>query len=180
MGDYRYPLDETTDANGIVRTADEAFIPVNPDLGDWVDYLAWRAVPNTPDPFTATALGDERRIAKAKVDHDSETEFEKDVRMVGPASPAAYFAMLKMIQEALEIGDGMAFAAARHPMINELIGVEGATGADVATAIRAWWDGIKVRVGQVNSVRWDAHKDIDAAGSVAAARAVYTGITWPA
>lgn len=181
MGDYRYPNDQVDDSAGIIRTADKQFIPVNTGLGAWLDYLTWRAVPNTPDPATALTVAEERVITKGKVDRDSEVEFQKELTFKHALSPSAIFGLEKLVQEAEEIvRDAMAFSAARHPMINELIGVEGATGADVAAAISTWWDGKKVRIGKVNKERWKAHKDIDAAGTIAAVRAIYTGLTWPA
>jgi hypothetical protein len=45
-----YHLIGSDDAQGVIRDADGAIIP--PDTGnrDWVDYLAWVAEGNTPDP----------------------------------------------------------------------------------------------------------------------------------
>jgi hypothetical protein len=53
MAAYRYVLDPNTGVNStsiIQRTADTAFIPFDPNNKDYVAYLAWLAVPNTPDP----------------------------------------------------------------------------------------------------------------------------------
>ena len=37
-------------ANGILRTADNAFIPFDPDNTDYQAYLAWVEEGNTPQP----------------------------------------------------------------------------------------------------------------------------------
>ena len=43
-----YRLDEN---GGIIRTADNTYIPVNLDLNEYVEYLAWKVLGNTPDPW---------------------------------------------------------------------------------------------------------------------------------
>lgn len=49
MGLYRL----VTGFDGVQRTADEAFIPENTQLGAWNDYLAWVAAGHTADPAAA-------------------------------------------------------------------------------------------------------------------------------
>jgi hypothetical protein len=46
MADYR--LTETT---MVVRNADEAWIPDDPENRDWIEYQNWLAEGNTPDPY---------------------------------------------------------------------------------------------------------------------------------
>jgi hypothetical protein len=36
--------------SGIIRLADNAFIPTDPNNRDWIAYQAWLAAGNTPDP----------------------------------------------------------------------------------------------------------------------------------
>jgi hypothetical protein len=49
MADYRLA---TSDANGpVIRTADGASIPADPANRDWVEYQAWLAEGNVPDPY---------------------------------------------------------------------------------------------------------------------------------
>lgn len=180
MGAYRYLPDQTTHVGkGIIKTATEGIIPPVVGNPDWDAFLVWLAVPNTPDPSTATPIGSYRKTSKAKVDLAADVQFAMDLRLQASESAASAIGLALTIAEAVHIvRDGGTFSAARHPMLNELIGVEGATGADVATAISTWWDGVKVRVGKTSKERWKAHKDINAAANVAAVDAVAP--SWPA
>lgn len=45
-----YRLRGASDDIGVIRTTDEACIPNADDNDDWLDYLAWRARGNVPDP----------------------------------------------------------------------------------------------------------------------------------
>jgi hypothetical protein len=47
MADYRL----TAVATAVIRASDGASIPSDPDNRDWVEYQAWLAQGNTPDPY---------------------------------------------------------------------------------------------------------------------------------
>jgi hypothetical protein len=49
MTDYRLTQTEFC----VIRTADNAGIPVDPDNRDYAEYLAWRAAGGVPDPYVA-------------------------------------------------------------------------------------------------------------------------------
>lgn len=48
MADY-----QLTSGSGVIRTADTAFIPNDPDNRDWQSYQEWLGAGNTPDPYVA-------------------------------------------------------------------------------------------------------------------------------
>jgi len=178
MGAYRFLDNQTADTNGIILTATGAQIPNNPALAAWREYEAWKAEPNTPDAANATPLATYKKSKKAAVDLASEEKFAQDLRLQSPVSPLAAAVLLKAVQEAIEIErDGQTFAAARHPLIDKLIGTMGASGAQVATNLSAWWDSVKARVGETNAARLGATSAINAAANIAAVDAV--GVTWP-
>lgn len=45
-----------TSGNGVVREADNAFIPNDPANADWKAYQAWVAAGNTPTPYAPPAV----------------------------------------------------------------------------------------------------------------------------
>lgn len=47
---------QLTSGTSIIRTADGATIPADPNNADYQAYLAWLAVPNTPTPYTPPNL----------------------------------------------------------------------------------------------------------------------------
>ena len=47
MADYQL----TATNNGVVRTADSAFIPDDPANRDWIEYQKWYADGGVPDPY---------------------------------------------------------------------------------------------------------------------------------
>jgi hypothetical protein len=182
VANYRFKNDTTSDATGIVRVADGAVIPVNTELGAWRDYLAWKAVPNTPDAAAVTtSLATYRLAAKQAVDAAGELEYRKSTLVQFSAAPncAAAWFMLNAEAKAME-GDGSP-ASTAYPLCNQLdSGAFGATLADRGAAVRTLWSGVRTRIGNVTNVRLKAHVDIDAAGSKSAVDAVVAAITWPA
>lgn len=54
-----------TDTANIIRTADSAIIPPNPDNTDYRDYLAWLAEGNTPDPADPPPAPDHSALRRA-------------------------------------------------------------------------------------------------------------------
>ena len=50
MADYQLQQN-----NFVLRTADNAMIPSDPANFDYVNYLAWVAAGNTPDPIPTTS-----------------------------------------------------------------------------------------------------------------------------
>ena len=50
MADYKLKNDKlTVSLNGIIRTADTAYIPLDTDNTDYQKYLDWKAAGNTPE-----------------------------------------------------------------------------------------------------------------------------------
>lgn len=70
-------------------------------------------------------------------------------------------------------------AAASYPILDALEPNQGASIDAVAAALVAEWDAIKVRFGDVEDARRLAHDDMDAAGTVAAVRAVTASFPAP-
>ena len=50
MAEYQLLKNPDGSLRGILRRADRAFIPLDPTMRDYVEYLAWVAEGNTPDP----------------------------------------------------------------------------------------------------------------------------------
>ena len=44
------PIDGVIVVNAILRVADDAYIPMNPENTDYQEYLKWLAEGNTPEP----------------------------------------------------------------------------------------------------------------------------------
>ena len=42
---------QLTDTDGVIRTADGAYIPNDPDNRDWQEYLAWVEAGGVPAPY---------------------------------------------------------------------------------------------------------------------------------
>jgi hypothetical protein len=179
---YRFKNDTTVDTTGIVRTADGAVIPSNTELGAWRDYLAWKAVPNTPDAASVTtSLATYRLNAKQTVDAAGELEYRKSTLVQSSTAPNCAAAWFMLIAEAKAMEGDVAPASTAYPLCNQLDSATfGATLADRGAAVRTLWSGVRTRVGNVTNVRLKAHVDVDAAGSKSAVDAVLAAITWPA
>ena len=70
---------------GVIREADHAFIPDDPNNRDWVAYQKWLAVPNSPDPSaTPTAA----QIAQAKAYSDLAAKIAAGLAITSTGTPA--------------------------------------------------------------------------------------------
>jgi hypothetical protein len=105
--DYRYQDGETDDTVGIVRTADQAFIPNNPDLFDWRAYQDW-ALTGTPDTATVPNLPKLRKKRKGDVDIEAEEQFRLHAPFFKGAGSACSLAVQLALAElvAYEAGAG--------------------------------------------------------------------------
>lgn len=177
MGAYRLKDDQTTDAAGVIETASGAHVPPVPGNEAWDRYLAWKAVPNTADPATATAIEPYRKGAKARIDRAGEVEFAKDLRLQGPGSAALGFAHAALLEELYRYEADMSPSAANYPILDALVGEEGVDLAAVAAAIRTWWDGVSARVADTFAEVWKQHKAINGAADKAAVDAI--SASWP-
>lgn len=176
MGAYRYLDGTTADTTGIIRTADGATLrppPTGlPAVADWNDYLAWKAVPNTPDAATALSLASAKRAKKRDFDLQAMLYFSQDLRIQAGDAAACGGMLAVLLEELYRYEADGSPTAAEYPILNGLIGTEGASLALVAGAIRTWWDGVKDRVAETFENVWKAHKDVNAAANVAAVAAV--------
>lgn len=181
MGLYRFKDGTTVDTTGIIRTADNAQLPPDPSSRDWQDYLAWKAVPNTPDAATALSVPDAKKAKKKAIDEAAQVEFAKDVRVQSGGAPSMALWNAVMIGELhryeLEVALSRTPSAANYPVMNALIGVEGGDLDTVATNLRTWFDGVKSRFGSVGSVGWAAHKSVNSQSTVSGVNGVTP--SWP-
>jgi hypothetical protein len=182
VADYRFKNDTTADTTGIVRTADGAVIPNNTELGAWRDYLAWKAVPNTPDAASVTtSLATYRLNAKQTVDAAAELEYRKSTLVQLSSGPNCAAAWFMLIDEAKAMEADGAPSSTAYPLCQQLdTTIFGATLANRGAAVRTMWSGVRTRIGNVTNVRLKGHNDVDAAGSKSAVDAVLAAITWPA
>lgn len=180
MGDYKYRQDTSSDATGIVRNADGAIIPPNTELGAWRAYLDWKAVPNTPDPATATTLASKKRAGRHEIDRQGEAELAKDLEVEWNGAKSLGAALFALYEEARR-GTGVGSpSAADYPLINALPAAYGATLADKIVTVKAEWDARTTRAAAVIATWKDTVRQIDAAGSLAAVDSVVAGVSWPA
>lgn len=178
MAAYQFLDDQTTDTLGIKRTADGATIPPDPRNADWQVYLTWKAVPNTPDPATATTLRLVKKARKVELDRRAALEFGKELRCQLSAEQGVGFGHARLIEELVRYEADGSPSAADYPFLDALVGEEGVDLAAVATSIRTWWDGVSARTAAVFATVWAAHKDVNAAANKAAVDAVTP--SWPA
>lgn len=186
MGQYQFLDGQTDDSTGIKRTADNAILPPLTSNGAWRDYLVWKAVPNTPDAATALSLLQAQKAKKASFDLQACAEFAKDFRLQAfPASECAVALGLLLDELYRYEFETVILAAlaltpnvANYPLMNALIGSEGATLALVAAAIRTWFNTVKARNGTVFRALWDGHKTVNGLASVASVNA-QASPTWP-
>jgi|SRR5215475_12108924 len=68
MSEYSYPPNSgNSDANGIIRNSDGAYVPNDPGNADWQIYQEWLTAGDVPDStlvVSATALGNAAVIAQ--------------------------------------------------------------------------------------------------------------------
>jgi hypothetical protein len=176
MGAYRFIDGTTADTTGIIRTADGSTLrppPTGvPPVSDWVDYLAWKAVPNTPDAATALSLSNAKRSKKREFDLQATLYLSQDLRIQAGDAAACGGMIAVLLEELYRYEADGSPTAGEYPLLNKLIGTEGASLALVAAAIRTWWDGVSDRVAETFENVWKAHKDVNAAANVAAVAAV--------
>ncbi len=178
MGLYRYVDDETTHVGkGIIKTSPaEHFVPPIAENAEWQEFLTWLAVPNTPDAATATNLAGAKRVRKAELDRDAEDQYRKVMRLqkADSAGHAVWHAWLyaELMRYETEVKASLTPTAADYPCMAALITIEGATLALVASNLRTYFNTIKADFAGIGGELWKEHKAINAAGSVAAARAI--------
>jgi hypothetical protein len=179
MGAYRYLDGTSADTNGIIRTADGAIVrppPTgSPPVADWTDYLAWKAVPNTPDASTALSLSSAKRAKKREFDVQAMSYFSQDLRLQAGDAAACGGMIAVLLEELYRYENDGTPSAADYPLLDALIGEEGVDLAAVAGNIRTWWDGVKDRVAETFANLWTAHKDVNGAANVSAVAAVTMG-----
>jgi hypothetical protein len=181
MGAYQYLHDhDGDDSVGILRTADNAIVPPEASNADWQEYQAWLAEPNTPDAATSTSLSEYKLQKKAQLDDEFEEQLRAHLWFAPGAGAASAFAVLKTIQEAIEVETDGSPTSSRYPMLNAMVGMGGSRGGSISavgTSVRADWDGMKTSVADIHDVRDTAYRDIDAAADKTAVDAVTW--TWP-
>jgi hypothetical protein len=169
MADYRLA------ANGVIRTSDGAFIPTDTRNRDWNAYLAWAAVPNTPDPIPVPVLADYQASAIARVNAMAESLAAATI----PGGPArALYESMRFAEAVLADADGTP-TSGEYPLLNdEAVALSStiAARADVAIADR---DSIKDAMGAIEAVRLAAVAAIDDATDNDEVDDAIDAITWP-
>lgn len=179
MGLYRFPPLETTDANGILKVGPPlANIPNDLDNSDWQVYLVWKNIPNTPDAAIAESIANLRIEAKRTVDTQCDVELEPHITAF---TPGARFLVAQVEEEALREVDAATKTSAEFPMLFTVGAAEAPTRSIVEFAgdYRTEMATRKGDFADIETVRRQAHVDIDAAADAAALIAVLAAITWP-
>ena len=168
MADYR------TVTGGVVRTSDRTFIPEDSRNADWRAYLAWLAVPNTPDSDSPVA--DVRLEAKSLLEREME---EQRRRLFTARTPLAALQYYLRFKQAVDVeGDGTP-TQAEYPLLHAEVGHNGADIAAVGTNVRAEVGDLESALGDLEGYRQDQIAAIDAAADSAAVRTIIEGWTWP-
>lgn len=80
-----------TDTGTVVRTADNAFIPIDPNNGDRQKYEAWLAAGNVPDPYVRPQAEIDVEIRRTAFDADvTRADLLARLRAATPAQISAY------------------------------------------------------------------------------------------
>ena len=162
--------------NGVVRTADGAFIPNDTRNRDWQAYQTWLAVPNTADAALVPTLSEYKATTKAYVDVLAEGQRQALL----PRPPGVVLTLLLRYQEADVCDADGSPTTGEYPLLD----VDVSSGASSSLADAAD-DAIAERLAlagdlaAIEAVRIDARADIDGAASLAAVDAVLAAITWP-
>lgn len=160
-------------SGGVFHRPTRSFIPDDVRLEAWQTYLAWLAVPNTPDP---DPLGPHRERAKAEVDEQADGRRHVYLPMRG--SNAAFW-WQRRYEEAVGADADPTPTAGEWPLMDAEVPHTGADIEAVADAVLAEYSSARAQVALIRAAQLQAHADIDAAGTVAAIEAVVAGLLWP-
>lgn len=156
---------------GVIRVADGAFIPADTRNRDWNTYLAWEAVPNTPDPAISPTLSDYKTSQRAAVD----AEADRRAQIAAPLRPID---VLRFAEARRADADGSP-TAGEHPLTNaravaESISIATAADATIADEVAGC-----LAIADIEEARILGRAAITAAGSIAAVDAAVAAIVWP-
>ncbi len=144
MADY-----QSTDTDIVIRTADGAFIPADPRNRDRIDYEAWLADGNEPDPYEPPV------VVEPVPETISDRQFFQQLAIAGVITKAEALAAVKTgdIPAALEkfiaplpddqkfnaemLLSGATIFARAHPLTEAIGAAQGMTPAQVDDFFRA-------------------------------------------
>ena len=164
---------QLTDA-GVLRTADSLFIPTNPELQAWKEYLAWAAAGGVPDAMGLAALSVLKENGKGLLGEDVAVEREKHISSVA----TQLYLDLEIQRSADQAGAGFLLPG-DWPLLDALVPEHGAGAADVRTSVLAARNTKDAALAAIEDVYQTAIADIDGAVDSAAIDAVLAAVAWP-